>query len=127
MPLQVTFIASEAPDLSAFADAQYPLTVVAENHMPRDVVFPEVDGLHLRHVASASGTHATVQIASFDQLARLASSIDQIARLNSYTRGVTLTQSSDDVTPPAPPKGRGGRPPRQVEPPAPVSEPTATD
>jgi len=74
-----------------FADATYPLTVQVQNHMPRDVVFPEVSGLFLRHVANAAGSQMTVMIADHDQFQRLASSVAQIAELNGYAQALTLT------------------------------------
>ena len=43
-----------------FADAAYPLKVVVQNHMPQDVVFPEVEGLFLRHVANPKDSRKTV-------------------------------------------------------------------
>jgi hypothetical protein len=75
----------------AFAQSQYPLTLTIRNHMPRDVVFPEVPGLFLRHVAHAAESVATVQIASADVLARVTSSIEQVAELNRYRLAVTLS------------------------------------
>jgi len=75
----------------AFADAQYPLTLTIKNHMPRDVVFPEVPGLFLRHVAHAAESMATVQIAGADVLARVTSSIEQVAELNRYRLAVTIS------------------------------------
>jgi len=91
-----------------FADAVYPLTVSVQNHMPRDVVFPEVGGLFLRHVANAKDSQATVTIADHDQFQRLASSVAQIAELNGYGQALTLTavgavEGVVEVDPPAPP------------------------
>jgi len=74
-----------------FADAAYPLTVQVHNHMPRDVVFPEVSGLYLRHVANAKDSQATVVIADHDQFQRLASSVAQIAELNDYAQALTIS------------------------------------
>ena len=71
----------DANDLVAevFADAAYPLKVVVQNHMPQDVVFPEVEGLFLRHVANPKDSRKTVVIADHDLFQRLASSVEQIA------------------------------------------------
>jgi hypothetical protein len=86
----------------AFADAKYPLTVTVKNHMPRDVVFPEVPGLFLKHVAHATESVKTVKVASHDLFQRVASSIEQIAELNRYKLAVTIsdgaipTEAEDD-------------------------------
>jgi len=82
-----------------FADAAYPLTVTVKNHMPRDVVFPEVNGLFLRHVANAADSQATVVIADHDQFQRLASSVAQIAELNIYTQALTISAASGATNP----------------------------
>lgn len=74
----------------AFAKAKYPLKVVIVNCMPRDVVFPEVDGLFLRHCANQAGCVATVEIKDHAQFQRLASSIEQIAELNAYALALTI-------------------------------------
>jgi len=73
-----------------FAEATYPLQVFVKNHMPREVVFPEVPGLHLRHVSHAADSKKSVTIASYDLFQRLASSIAQIAELNRYKLAITI-------------------------------------
>ena len=75
-----------------FAYAKYPIKVVVTNLMPRDVVFPEVDGLHLRHVGNEIGRVRVVEITSADQFHRLASSIEQIAELNGYASAITIEE-----------------------------------
>ena len=82
-----------------FADAKYPLAVTVKNHMPRDVVFPEVPDLFLRHVAHATESQKTVTIPSADVFQRVASSIEQVAELNRYALAVTI--SSEEGTPAA--------------------------
>ena len=84
---------------SAFAGAVFPLQLRAKNHMPHDVVFPEVggDGLFLRHVASANGSEAVVAISSIDVLQRLGSSVEQIAELNRYPVAMSLSEALDDA------------------------------
>jgi len=84
----------DANDLVAkeFAKVKYPLSVVVTNHMPRDVVFPEVEGLHLRHTASAEGSQVTVEIASEELFQRLASSVEQIAEMNGYLLALTIEE-----------------------------------
>lgn len=89
----------DANDLVAkeFAKAKYPLKVVVTNHMPRDVVFPEVEGLFLRHCANAAESQLTVEIANEDQFHRLASSIEQIAELNSYELALSIEDFVEDA------------------------------
>lgn len=76
-----------------FATAEYPLKVVVKNHMPRDVAFPEVDGLFLRHVANHKGSQAAVVIADHDLFQRLASSVEQVAELNGYELALTVSDA----------------------------------
>lgn len=78
----------------AFADAKYPLAVTVKNHMPRDVVFPEVPGLFLKHVANDKESVKTVKVASHDLFQRVASSIEQIAELNRYKLAVTISDGA---------------------------------
>ena len=78
----------------AFADAKYPLTITVKNHMPRDVVFPEVPGLFLKHVANDKESAKTVKVASHDLFQRVASSIEQIAELNRYKLAVTISDGA---------------------------------
>ena len=84
----------DANDLVAkeFAKVKYPLKVVVTNHMPRDVVFPEVEGLFLRHCANEPGRQLMVELASEDQFQRLASSIEQIAELNAYAVAISIEE-----------------------------------
>lgn len=78
-----------------FAGAGYPLVVRVTNHMPRDVVFPEVQGLHLRHCAAAEGCEQVVSIPSEALFKRVASSIEQVATLNRYLKAVTIADAED--------------------------------
>lgn len=78
-----------------FAGAGYPLVVRVTNHMPRDVVFPEVQGLHLRHCAAAEGCEQVVSIPSEALFKRVASSIEQVATLNRYPKAVTIADAED--------------------------------
>lgn len=82
-----------------FAGAKYPLKVVVTNMMPRDVVFPEVEGLHLRHVGNEIGRVRVVEITGEDQFQRLVSSISQIAELNGYALAVTIEDATPVPTP----------------------------
>ncbi|MFC4620787.1 HeH/LEM domain-containing protein [Comamonas nitrativorans] len=84
----------DANDLvsEVFADAAYPLKVVVQNHMPQDVVFPEVEGLFLRHVANAKDSQKTVVIADADLFQRLASSVEQIAELSRCELALTISE-----------------------------------
>lgn len=87
----------DANDLVAevFADAAYPLKVVVQNHMPQDVVFPEVEGLFLRHVANPKDSLKTVVIADHDLFQRLASSVEQIAELSRCELALTISEAAD--------------------------------
>ena len=76
-----------------FADAEYPLNVLVQNHMPRDVVFPEAKGLFLRHVANPKESKASVVIDSHDLFQRLASSVEQVAELNGYELALTISEA----------------------------------
>jgi hypothetical protein len=78
--------------LETFAEAKFPLKVLVKNLMPRDVVFPEVAGLLLSHVASATGTEREVVINDFDLMQRLVSSIEQVAELNGYESAITIAE-----------------------------------
>lgn len=91
----------------AFADAKYPLTVTVKNHMPRDVVFPEVPGLFLKHVSHATDSTKTVKIASHDLFQRVASSIEQIAELNRYAMAVTISDGAIPADEPVAETGTG--------------------
>lgn len=85
-----------------FAKAKFPLIVKVTNHMPRPVVFPEVDGLHLQHCACGDeGNIQTVTITNPDLFARLASSFEQVAELNGYELALTIEDA-----PVAPVKGK---------------------
>ena len=96
----------DANDLVAkeFAKNKYPFKVAVLNHMPRNVVFPEVEGLHLSHCADEKGRQKEVEIGSEDQFQRLASSIEQIAELNGYELALTI----EEVAVAAPTKGKTG-------------------
>lgn len=83
----------------AFANAEYPLKVTIKNNMPRNVAFPEVDGLFLRHVADQQGSQTTVTIASHDLFQRFASSVEQVAELNGYKRALTLSATVNSGKP----------------------------
>ena len=86
----------------AFADAKYPLTITVKNHMPRDVVFPEVPGLFLKHVANDKESAKTVKVASHDLFQRVASSAFMIA-----ARSVSATAAARSLGKPASSGGSG--------------------
>jgi hypothetical protein len=96
----------DANDLVAkeFAKIKYPVKISVTNHMPRNAVFPEVDGLLLRHCADEAGRKVEVIIESEDQFQRLASSVEQIAELNGYELALTI----EEVAVVAPSKGKAG-------------------
>lgn len=81
-----------------FGDAAFPLKVLAQNLMPRDVVFPEVPGLFLKHVANTAESRAVVEIVSLDLFHRVTSSIEQIAELNGYPRALTFSEVDDTAS-----------------------------
>ena len=85
-----------------FGEAKFPLRIVVKNHMPRDVSFPEVPGLFLRHVGADAGTERQVVVVDQATLHRLASSIEQVATLNNYAKAVVIKAELPDVeVPPA--------------------------
>lgn len=90
----------------AFAGAGYPLKVLVQNHMPRDVVFPEVRGLFLRHVANPKESKVSTIIESHDLFQRLASSVEQVAELNGYELALTISATVADEA--SSDKGAGG-------------------
>jgi hypothetical protein len=69
--------------------------VVVQNHMPQDVVFPEVEGLFLRHVANPKDSRKTVVIADHDLFQRLASSVEQIAELSRCELALTISEAAE--------------------------------
>lgn len=97
----------DANDLAAkeFAKAKYPLKLVATNLMPRDVAFPEVEGLFLRHAGNEVERTKEITVDSEDQLHRLVSSVEQIAELNGYGRAFVL----GDVAAAPAPQAKGGK------------------
>lgn len=80
-----------------FGDATFPLSVVVTNHMPRDVVFPAVDGLFLRHCSNKTDSIKTVTIRDLDTLKRLVTDIEQIAELNKYSMAITIEDIDKDA------------------------------
>ena len=74
-----------------FARKRFPLKVTVQNLMPRDVVFPEIEGLFLRHVSNAKESVKTVEIRDLDQLMRLVSGVQQIADLNNVKFAMDIT------------------------------------
>lgn len=82
----------------AFSNATYPLSLKVTNYMPRAAVFAEVDGLVLGHVADLDNNAVTVTVTNFDQLVRLASSVEQISELNAYAESISLDDGAQAVT-----------------------------
>lgn len=83
---------------------KYPVSVKVKNLMPRDVSFPEVRGLFLKHVANREGrAEKQVLINGFSEFARLISSVEQVAELNNYSVALAielpeiLTKATDKV------------------------------
>lgn len=80
----------------AFKDVEFPLDVEFKNFMPRNVSFPEIEGLYLKHVAALEGTKITLRVSNFDQLQRLASSVEAIAELNKYNPAMGFSFNKAD-------------------------------
>lgn len=87
----------DANDLVAevFADAKYPLKVLVVNRMPRNVSFPEIDGLFLRNVANPKESQKVVTIPNADAFQRLASSVEQVAELNKYQVALVISEAAE--------------------------------
>lgn len=81
----------------AFGEAEFPLQIFVRNHLPRPVVFPEIEGLHLAHVAAKEGTRKAVTIKSLDLFHRVASSIEQVAELNDHAKAITIADSAEGL------------------------------
>lgn len=80
----------------AFKDVEFPLDVEFKNFMPRNVSFPEIEGLYLKHVAALEGTKITLRVNNFDQLQRLTSSVEAIAELNKYNPAMGFSFNKAD-------------------------------
>lgn len=79
--------------LNEFGTANYPINVIATNLMPRDAVFPEIEGLFLRRFGSSTGTQKEFLIENYDQLQRLASSFESIAEIYLYVSAISIEES----------------------------------
>lgn len=84
----------------AFKDVEFPLDVEFKNFMPRNVSFPEIEGLYLKHVAALEGTKITLRVKNFDQLQRLTSSVEAIAELNKYNPAMGFSFNKADPVEP---------------------------
>lgn len=82
-----------------FSKVSFPCLIEFENFMPRDVAFPEVDGLFLRHVASLQDTKKTLLVADLSQLQRLSASVEAIAELNAYKKAMGFSVELPDPEP----------------------------
>lgn len=82
-----------------FSKISFPCQIEFENFMPRDVAFPEVDGLFLRHVASLQDTKKTLLVADLSQLQRLSASVEAIAELNAYQKAMGFSVELPDPEP----------------------------
>ena len=88
-----------------FTKAKYPLKLTATNLMPRDVAFPEVEGLFLRHAGNETERAKEITLENEGQLQRLTSSVSQIAELNGYERAFAL----EDVAAAPVAQSKGGK------------------
>ncbi|MFZ4504577.1 MAG: hypothetical protein ACOYM1_11570 [Methylovulum sp.] len=99
--------------IEKLASSQFPLVIKLTNHLPRNLSFPEV-GLFLEPLTG----QGTALIRSYADLARLISSLEQIAILNKHDHAVTL----EELTP-APAAVAVAPAPNVIKEPKPKSEP----
>ena len=76
----------------AFAGVTYPLWVIVTNHLEANVSLPEVDGLFLRPISTASANYALVEVNNADQLQQLAASMEQVAISNHSPLAISLNE-----------------------------------
>lgn len=76
----------------AFAGVTYPLWVIVTNHLEANVSLPEVDGLFLRPISTASANYALVEVNNADQLQQLAASMEQVAISNNSPLAISLNE-----------------------------------
>lgn len=74
-----------------FANETFPLVLVVTNKMPRNVVFPEVDGMVLRPVGGEQSS-GRFKVANLDVLKRFISSAAQVAELNADPEAIELAK-----------------------------------
>lgn len=82
----------------SFAGCVYPINAKVVNRMPHDITLSEVRGLYLRGVTVSDGSNKrVVQIESEDQFIRMASSVQQIAVLNSHEYVVMTVEAVSEA------------------------------
>jgi hypothetical protein len=86
---------------AAFADCRFPLQVVVTNLVAHALTFPEISGLYVAPCTDSEKCSVTVEIRDMDAFQRLASSIEQIAELNSHEnmleiKAVEVTETFPD-------------------------------
>lgn len=100
----------------AFAGVTYPLWVIVTNHLEANVSLPEVDGLFLRPISTASANYALVEVNNADQLQQLAASMEQVAISNNSPLAISLNEVPNYGYPVATPTNLNIVPPSMPEP-----------
>lgn len=100
----------------AFAGVTYPLWVIVTNHLEANVSLPEVDGLFLRPISTASANYALVEVGNEDQLQQLAASMEQVAISNNSPLAISLNEVPNYGHPVATPTNLNIVPPSMPEP-----------
>lgn len=100
----------------AFAGVTYPLWVIVTNHLEANVSLPEVDGLFLRPISTASANYALVEVSNEDQLQQLAASMEQVAISNNSPLAISLNEVPNYGHPVATPTNLNIVPPSMPEP-----------
>ena len=100
----------------AFAGVTYPLWVIVTNHLEANVSLPEVDGLFLRPISTASANYALVEVSNADQLQQLAASMEQVAISNNSPLAISLNEVPNYGHPVATPTNLNIVPPSMPEP-----------
>lgn len=100
----------------AFAGVTYPIWVIVTNHLEANVSLPEVDGLFLRPISTASANYALVEVGNEDQLQQLAASMEQVAISNNSPLAISLNEVPNYGHPVATPTNLNIVPPSMPEP-----------
>lgn len=100
----------------AFAGVTYPIWVIVTNHLEANVSLPEVDGLFLRPISTASANYALVEVNNADQLQQLAASMEQVAISNNSPLAISLNEVPNYGHPVATPTNLNIAPPSMPEP-----------
>lgn len=81
-----------AENLEVLNALAFPAKFTFENLTPRNLCFPEIQGLFMRSVTTPDGSNKVeVSVNSFGNLVNVANSIWQIAELNKYDEAVKIS------------------------------------